>query len=56
MAILHVFSIETAYEPCLTHIINQTIIIINLDIRILYVWCLWLITDYSFFTEEPILS
>jgi hypothetical protein len=32
MAILHLFSIETAYEPCLTHIINQTLI--NLDIRI----------------------
>jgi hypothetical protein len=26
MAILHLFSIETAYEPILTHIINQTII------------------------------
>jgi hypothetical protein len=23
---LHLFSIETAYEPCSTHIINQTII------------------------------
>jgi hypothetical protein len=32
IAVLHLFSIETAYEPCLTHIINQ--ITIKLDTRI----------------------
>jgi hypothetical protein len=32
MAILQLFSIKTAFEPCLTHISNQTII--NLDIKI----------------------
>jgi hypothetical protein len=32
IAVLHLFSIETAYEPSLTHIINQTII--KVDIRI----------------------
>jgi hypothetical protein len=42
MVILHIFSIETAYEPSLMHIINQTII--KLDIIE--------ITDYSFFTME----
>jgi hypothetical protein len=44
------FSIKTAYEPCLTHIINQTII--NLDLRIEY--GVFEIIDYSFFTVEPI--
>jgi hypothetical protein len=32
IAVLHLFSIETAYEPSLTHIINQTTI--KVDIRI----------------------
>jgi hypothetical protein len=50
MTILHQFSIETAYEPCLTHIIYQTII--NIDIRIQYGAVE--IIDYSFFTIEPI--
>jgi hypothetical protein len=44
MAILHLFYIETAYESCLTHIINQTIF--NLDDSVV------VITDYSFFTIE----
>jgi hypothetical protein len=32
IAILHIFSVETAYEPSLTYIINQTIT--KSDIRI----------------------
>jgi hypothetical protein len=50
MVILHLFSIETVYDPISTHIINQAII--NLDIRIWYV--VVEITDYSFFTTEEI--
>jgi hypothetical protein len=41
---------QTAYEPCLKHIIYQTII--NLDIRIYYV--VVQITDYSFSQTELI--
>jgi hypothetical protein len=32
IAVLHLYSIETAYEPSLTHIINQTIIKLNIRI------------------------
>jgi hypothetical protein len=48
MTILQLFSIKNAYEPCLTHIITQTII--NLDVRIQY--GVVEITDCSFFTIE----
>jgi hypothetical protein len=49
-SILHLFSIEIVFEPCLTHIINQTTL--NLDIGIQY--GVVEIIDYSFFTTEPI--
>jgi hypothetical protein len=52
MFILHLFSIKTAREPCLKHINYQTIINIDIHVRIYHVVAE--ITNYLFFKIELI--